>query len=77
MDFDAFFEALREAQSIKCPHCGAAQDHETEAAHTSYHGDEDGPQECWCSHCDKDFFVHEYVRREWRSGKTRDEARGL
>lgn len=76
-DIDAFMEEMRERGRIRCPYCGTVYDDEA-YEFISYHGSayEDTPYQATCYTCEESFFVHESVIREYKTGKTLEEARG-
>jgi hypothetical protein len=66
---DRLTQWQRESE-VRCPHCDhlAPQD---EGQFRSMWA-EDGPEETTCEHCEKTFWVQEYVRRTYATAKTKE-----
>lgn len=63
-----------EIGDIACPHCGEGQGiepGENGQELVTYGGEE--AVEFECVHCEKDFWIQEWVTRYWDSAKTYDE----
>jgi len=56
---------------IICPFCKHKQDNATMYNHTTYWGDGD-KFTLICEHCSEEFWVEEYVKREFWTSKTGD-----
>lgn len=74
-DTDAFIEALREAQRVRCPYCNTVYDpYEMEDMRLmTYWGSEGGPVKVICHGCDKTYHVREDVKHTYSAAKTADE----
>jgi redox-regulated HSP33 family molecular chaperone len=78
LDVEAWLERRREAQKVRCPHCGEEYDFTSEdVGLVTYWGGEDGPVELDCESCDRTFFAREHVERTFTVGKTMEEANEL
>jgi DNA-directed RNA polymerase subunit RPC12/RpoP len=64
-------EQRKEAEQIKCPHCGAIQPNDDCQYPVTYWG-EDEPVEKECEECEEKYFVKERVERTYSVGKTID-----
>ena len=72
-DIDKWLEERREAERLRCPHCGHIYEGESlYENHVSYYGDK-GIKEEECPHCGEIFFVDEFVRRTYTCAKTAEE----
>jgi phage FluMu protein Com len=75
---DTLTEYFKEQERIRCPHCKEVNE-DDEYQHVSTYGtiyNDDGAYEHECGWCGVIFFIYESVQRTYRTGKTRDEARG-
>lgn len=68
---ERILQQRKEAEQIKCPHCGTIQSNDDYSYPVSYWGEE-GPAEIECVECEKKFWVKELVERTYSVGKAID-----
>ena len=72
--WDKVFERMRKEGEIRCPYCEYVHEGEETYDYISYHGSEEGPQECECSNCERTFYVTEIVMRTYECVKEEKDS---
>ena len=63
-------------KDIKCPHCEEEQNYEVcdgELSEVITFWGEEGAKEFECNHCEKNFFINEFLMRTFEVAKTEDD----
>lgn len=70
------YKTYRDSNDICCPHCNENQNYETcdgELSDVITYWGEDGAQEYECKHCEKKFFINEFLVRDFEVAKKEED----